>query len=108
MALVRKGSRTITVDGRAYRWRVRRRPTYDQACLGGRLIVAVESAEARGSVLVVRTPYPHPSGVLRGEAPVPVTPGMVAGTVRAALAAGWRPGRAGPPFSFALPDEVLN
>lgn len=30
MALVRKGSRLITVDGVTYRWRLRGRPTYDQ------------------------------------------------------------------------------
>jgi hypothetical protein len=31
MALGRKGSRTIVVDGVAYRWRLRRRPTYSRA-----------------------------------------------------------------------------
>lgn len=108
MALVGKGSRAITVDGRAYRWRVRHRPTYDQDCLGGRLSFAVESAEARGSVLVVRTPHPHPGALVRAEPPVPVTPGAVAAAVRAARAAGWRPGRAGPPFVFDLPREALN
>ena len=30
MALVRKGSRQIVVDGTAYRWRLRGRPTYSQ------------------------------------------------------------------------------
>lgn len=30
MALVRKGARRIVVDGTAYRWRLRRRPTYCQ------------------------------------------------------------------------------
>ena len=99
---MRKGSRAITVDGRAYRWRVRHRPTYDQDCMEGRLSFAVESAEAHGAVLVARTPHPHPGAAVRTEPSVPVTPGMVAAAVRAARAAGWRPERPGPPFVFPL------
>ena len=38
MAIGRKGSRRIVVDGTTYRWRLRRRPTY----------VAITSALAQG------------------------------------------------------------
>ncbi|MFB7652959.1 MULTISPECIES: hypothetical protein [unclassified Streptomyces] len=33
MALVKKGSRLITVDDTIYRWRLRERPTYDRTAL---------------------------------------------------------------------------
>lgn len=105
MALVRKGSRDITVDGRAYRWAVRRRPTYFQDCMGDRMSFAVESADSRGAVLVVRTPFPHPGALVLREEPTAVTPGAVARAVRAALASGWVPERPGTPFAFPLPPE---
>ncbi|WP_017537397.1 hypothetical protein [Nocardiopsis halophila] len=105
MALVRKGSREITVDGRAYRWRVRHRPTYYQDCMGDRLSFAVESADPRGAVLVVRTPFPHPSALVLREEPTAVTPAGVARAVRAALASGWVPDRPGAPVTVDLPPR---
>ena len=53
MALTVKGSRLITVNGAVYRWRIRRKPSYSQECLGGRLAFAVECAGAGGAVLAV-------------------------------------------------------
>ena len=49
MALTRKGSRLITVDGVVYRWRTRGRPTYPQAPGELPLAVAVEQAGYKGS-----------------------------------------------------------
>ncbi|XIE81532.1 hypothetical protein AB6O49_34030 [Streptomyces sp. SBR177] len=45
MALVRKGSRRITVDGVTYRWRLRGRPTYAQGMTWSPLTYAVDHAE---------------------------------------------------------------
>ncbi|GAA3653812.1 hypothetical protein GCM10022224_016050 [Nonomuraea antimicrobica] len=42
MATSKKGSRLITVDGTAFRWRVRRKPTYCQANSSGPLTFAVD------------------------------------------------------------------
>ncbi|MFF2197560.1 hypothetical protein [Streptomyces sp. NPDC058157] len=97
MALVRKGSRLITVDGTAYRWRLRGRPTYDQGLVVSPLTYAVELARTPGTTLVVTTGQPHPGNWL-GAAARPVLPSQVEGSIRAALAAGWTPADPGSPF----------
>ncbi|MEU8335353.1 hypothetical protein [Micromonospora tulbaghiae] len=90
MALTKKGSRLITVDGVVYRWRVRGRPTYAQA-LGQRpLTLAVEQADCKGSVLLVSMPQDHPSNWFGGPS-IPVLPSQVAAVIRKALTEGWRP-----------------
>ncbi|GGV19794.1 hypothetical protein GCM10010293_15150 [Streptomyces griseoflavus] len=61
MALVRKGSRRIVVDGTAYRWRLRGRPTYSQGLARSPCTFAVERADTRGATLLVTTDQPHPS-----------------------------------------------
>lgn len=47
MALVRKESRRIVVDGTAYRWRLRGRPTYFQRLSWSPYTFAVEHAGTR-------------------------------------------------------------
>jgi hypothetical protein len=83
---MRKGSRPIRVDGTAYRWRLRGRPTYAPA-------LAIEQAGRPGSVLIVTTP---------DAAAFVVTPSVVAAMIRRARHQGWRPDRPGPPFRLSL------
>ncbi|MFC7650030.1 hypothetical protein ACFQX6_64120 [Streptosporangium lutulentum] len=56
MAIPKKGSRLISVDGTAYRWRIRHKPTYCQGNGWGSLTYAVEPAGRRGRVLLVELP----------------------------------------------------
>ncbi|GAB2938560.1 hypothetical protein GCM10027075_43760 [Streptomyces heilongjiangensis] len=58
MALVRKGSRRIVVDGTPYRWRLRGRPTYFQGLAWSPCTFAVEHADTPGA-LVVTIDQPH-------------------------------------------------
>ncbi|WP_078961923.1 hypothetical protein [Streptomyces hygroscopicus] len=97
MALVRKGSRRIVVDGTAYRWRLRRRPTYSQGLAWSPCTFAVEHADVPGTTLVVTTNQPHPSNWLGREAK-PVLPADVAEAIELALRAGWAPAAPGRPF----------
>lgn len=97
MALVRRGSRLITVDDITYRWRVRRRPTYDQGLVMAPLTYAVEHAETSGTTLVVSTSQPHPSNWV-GTAGSPVLPAQVADSIRTALTDDWSPKSPGSPF----------
>ncbi|MFI6516275.1 hypothetical protein ACIBF1_12015 [Spirillospora sp. NPDC050679] len=100
MAIAKKGTRLITVDGIGYRWKVRGRPTYAQAGFGGDLSFVVEAAEAPGALLVVTLPYTHPSA---GWGPAAVVlPSTVAKAVRTAQREGWRPERRGPAFALKL------
>ena len=108
MAIRKTGSRRIVVDGVAYRWRVRHRGTYSQTDYGiGRLSLAVESADAAGSVLVVETDRPHPHDIFTAAERVrPVRPADVAGWVRDATRAGWSPAEPGPQFYYRPAAEL--
>jgi hypothetical protein len=55
MALVRRGSRRIVVDGTVYRWRLRGRPAYFQGLAWSPCTFAVEHADTPGTTLVVTT-----------------------------------------------------
>jgi hypothetical protein len=97
MALVRKGSRRIVVDGTAYRWRLRGRPTYFQGLAWTPCTFAVEHADTPGMMLVVTTNQPHPSNWFGREA-MPVLPSDVAQAIHLALREGWTPTAPGSPF----------
>ncbi|OLT28724.1 hypothetical protein BJF83_14685 [Nocardiopsis sp. CNR-923] len=102
MALVRKGSRHITVDGTDYRWRVRHKPTYTQGICATPMTFAVELAEEPGQTLVITTQHPHPETWLSVDSPAAVTPAVVAATIRNALAHGWSPESSGPAHHMQL------
>ena len=104
MSIPKKGSRQVVVDQVEVRWRVRSRPTYDQALAVSPLIMAVEQAETRGSVLIVELPQSHPSNWMNKPAPG-VTPVVVAGLIRQALTAGWQPSVRGPQF-YLQPQRI--
>ena len=97
MSIPKKHSRRVVVDDVEYRWRVRGRPTYDQALTTQPLILAVEQCGKPGSVLVVELAQSHPSNWMRVAASG-VTPSVVAHHIRMALRSGWRPACKGPQF----------
>jgi hypothetical protein len=97
MAIGRRHSRRIVVDGRAYRWRLRHRPSYGQALCETPCTYAVEDYDRPGRALIVTTDQPHP-GNWFGCPADPVLPGEVAGTIRLARERGWDPSETGAPF----------
>ena len=101
MALARKGSRQIVVDGVTYRWRIRRKPSYSQGNGWTPLTFAVEDATAPGTTLVVRTGHPHPRNWL-GLPARPVPPADVMRAIRTARSHGWTPAASGSPFLLEL------
>jgi hypothetical protein len=102
MALGRKGARRIIVDGTAYRWRLRRRPTYFQGLAWSPCTFAVEHAESPGTTLVVATHQPHPSNWI-GREPKAVLPSDVAQAIGRALREGWTPTASGFPSISTCP-----
>ncbi|MER5640509.1 hypothetical protein ABT095_26615 [Kitasatospora sp. NPDC002227] len=96
MALARKGSRRIVVDGVEYRWRVSSKHwccSHDPTTLG----YAVEDAAHPGTTLVVDTGRPVVARPTETPAEV-VLPREVAAGIRAALADGWTPRANGSPL----------
>lgn len=102
MAIPKKGTRKIVVDGVAYRWYIRRNGDYH-----GALTVAVElAANDSASILVVDFHTPRPgsfTALFYGYPKISITPKDVVTHIRAALAAGWNPLQPGSPFIY-LPD----
>jgi hypothetical protein len=106
LALARKGSRLITVDGVTYRWRIRHRPGYHQGNGWSPLTFVVEHADAPGRVLVVSLPAAHP-GNWMGLPVMAVRPATVACTIRMALGRGWRAAVSGIAFRLGVSREDL-
>lgn len=98
MALAKKGSRRIVVDGVEYRWRLSRKHwccDYDLSTLA----YMVEDAARPGTTLVVETGRP----VVLEPSMVPtevVLPREVASGIRAARTQGWSPSSDGSPFKL--------
>lgn len=111
MALAVKGSRLITVDGTVYRWRLRRRATYNQLLGDTPLTLAFELADSGGCVLTVAVPdVSHPASLFASSSLI-VRPALVAAVIRIALGRGWQPAIPGASFrlhvaSGDLPAEV--
>ena len=107
MALVRKGSRLITVDGVVYRWRVRKRPTYARGIADSPLSFAVEQADQRGAVLIASMPAAHPANWV-GAPALPVVPSLVAAMIRRAREQGWQPDQPGSAFTLTAGPEIWS
>ena len=103
MTIPRKGSRLITVEGVAYRWSVRPRPTYSQGLGESPMTFAVVDDESPGSTLVVSLDTARPDNWLHQPAGA-VTPAIVEHAIRMAIAAGWRARQDGAPFSLRFAE----
>ena len=89
MALARRSSRAITVDGVDYRWAV--------SPDSGYMWLVVERAVRPGQRLLASFQYHdviQPDGRVTGQCR-PVSPAVVRATVLHALANGWRPSQRG-------------
>ncbi|MDI2125539.1 hypothetical protein [Yinghuangia seranimata] len=106
MTLARKSTRRIVVDGTAYRWMLRGRPTYVRGMAWRPCAYVVERAEDPGRVLVVTTAHAH-AGNFVGRPAHAVTPADVARAVRLALGRGWDPAVPGGPFELDLADGFV-
>lgn len=104
MSIPKKGTRKIIVDGEPFLWLIRRQATYTQENCGN-LHIAVEHAEAPGSVLVILTDRPHPQCWGTNEVK-PVTPSDAAQWIQQAVQLGWQPQPSGIPLRCGLQEGV--
>ena len=103
MAISKKYSRPITVDGVVYRWRIPPEVEYDQTDHDGRVLVIVWRETETGQLLRLigglHPAYRH----RRPDGCDIVTPHRVATAIRSALVAGWNPAGRGTAFRMTLP-----
>jgi len=107
MALSKKGTRKISVDGVEYRWAIRKRATYCQAAFAWPMTFAVECIQAPQSVLVVTTTIPRPDNWLQKPS-VAISPAQVAKAIRQAHQAGWQPEVRGSAFMLSVDIPVCQ
>jgi hypothetical protein len=105
MALPKKGTRKITVDGEGYRWMIRKQPTYGQGAFASQMTFAVEKIREPQRTLVVTTKVPRPDNWLRTPS-ASVTPAHVAEAIREARGRGWEPGLPG--SAFMMDFDILG
>lgn len=105
MAIPKKGSRRIIVDGIEYRWTIRSKPTYSQGAFGDNLTAAVELLSNPGVVLSVTFPWIRCDSWI-GNPEKPVTPKDIALCIRAALESGWQPDGQGPVFTYVHKEQT--
>ncbi|WP_404368781.1 hypothetical protein ACIHQR_05015 [Corallococcus coralloides] len=110
MTLPKKGTRRVLFGETHYDWRIRKTPTYAQGVNDSPMLLAVQaSEEVPRSVLVVDLGISRPDNWMAPHQ-TGVTPGIVRDVIRRALAAGWSPLGAGPPFHFryAVEKETIG
>ncbi|MEU4228629.1 hypothetical protein AB0F17_30415 [Nonomuraea sp. NPDC026600] len=106
MAMPKRGSRLITVDGTVFRWRVSHKPTYRKGTGSSPLTFAVERAQEPGSILMVTLSCARPDN-WNGERTIVVRPVLVAGCVRRAVEQGWNSSRSGATFTLTVAEDEL-
>jgi hypothetical protein len=105
MALPRKGSRKIIVDGLPYRWYIRPRPTNTSQDYGDvNITIAIEREDvSQRTRLIVDVPLVRPDGFsTKGKSRGYVTPADVAKIIQSALADGWLADQQGSPWTYTM------
>ncbi|WP_404785560.1 hypothetical protein [Altericista sp. CCNU0014] len=108
MSLLKTGSRRIVVDGKPFRWLIRRKATYSQRTeLSSCINIAVEHAERSHSTLMILTDKPRPQGwgIFLKET---VSPSEVTRWIRQAIEEGWQPLQNGGTFTIEVSEENLQ
>ena len=103
MAIPKKGSRKIVVDGSTYRWLIRKRASYDQVCFDGRINLAIELDEKRCRTLIIYTDRTHPNNIGITEV-IPVTPADIENWIREAHKLGWQSNQVGPQMHVVIEE----
>lgn len=107
MTLQKKGSRRISIDGVAYRWAIRDRPTYMQGIGHSHIGIAVERVDAPLAILRIVVPALRKDNWLLAPGYV-VKPSDLARWIPKALTAGWMPHVQGATFELFLAESDLN
>ena len=104
MAIPKRGSRNIVVNGEPYRWYMRRKPSYGQGLCEGFMSFAIEHADVNGSTLLVTLPQYHPRNWMGAEI-VSIIPANVEAYIQTALARGWQPQKPGKTFALDMTKD---
>lgn len=105
MAIPKKGSRRIVVDGLHYQWLFSR--SQEDEWPGASVRVNLADCPS-ASLWITFPPRFHLDGPIVAISRRTVLPSDVAAGIRAALAAGWIPDRPGRPFVLRVTEDIGN
>jgi len=102
MALAKKGSRKIVVDGHSYRWVFFENSGWND--------ITVQSNSGLGAKLVVQCMWDKFDNKAQGVRGwySPIAPKEVSNFIRKAKIAGWNPEKLGPAFSLKIPPGLTD
>lgn len=95
------------VEGIAYRWLVRPKPTYCQGLTWGSASFTAELESSGKSTLIVTLDMPRPDNWV-GEQGFVITPSLVAQAIKKALECGWKPKSKGNAYQLTLSVAQLG
>ena len=100
MSLPKKGLRSIKVKDVEYQWTIRKKPTYSQGVLDGRMSLVVQLAcQDKRTVLVVNLGVSRPDNWIEPHQTM-ITPAIVRNIIISAINDGWNPNGTGGIFKY--------
>ena len=100
MAIPKKGMRSLAHKGANYGWRIRKKPTYEQAVFSGPMTISIQSRETDSpQVLYVELSITRPDNRTYPHQ-TQIRPGTVREIIDAAIHDGWNPTAGGKAFRF--------
>lgn len=108
MSIPKKGSRKLEYEGQAYRWRIRKKPTYNQGYFTTSMTFSVELSEKSKSTLLVFLDFVRPdSSIVAGPESIGITPKHVIYAIQKAKKEGWKADEPGKTFEIFIRKEEL-
>ncbi len=100
MAIRKRGSKRITVEGILYLWQVRKRKTSQQGIGTGKITLVIAALNKPSTTLLIDLERAYDNYWLDFKLTQPVLPNEVEQWIRQAIAQGWQPLEAGKPFEM--------
>ncbi|OJJ19612.1 hypothetical protein BKI52_22665 [marine bacterium AO1-C] len=102
MAISKKRTREIVINGEVFLWKIRKKPTYCQEMGWTNMLIAVQHLDyEQGRSLIINLPYARP-GNIDGHETIQVTPALVRSYIQDAIACGWAYNEPGVPYEHQV------
>jgi hypothetical protein len=105
MAIRKRGSKRIAVDGILYLWQVRKRKTPEQGIGTGKTTLVIAAVLKPSRTLIIPLERTYDNYWLDFKLTQPILPNEVEQWIRQAVAQGWQPLEAGKPFEMKQVSE---
>lgn len=105
MAIAKKGSRKIVVDGNEFIWKVRKYVNHNEHH-GVDYCIPVQSVD--GQILLITTGYNRSGSDYSANHQFPITPSIIQKCIRYAISKGWQYKEKRPPFEIDCTSIIME